>query len=317
MLRYICKRLLALVPLLLGVSLIVFLLLRLGDNDPAMSYLRLSGIPPTDQALAEARLELGLDDPLPAQYLSWLGRAVRLDFGRSYVTGAPVTEHLLHYLPNTLYLAGVSVLLTILLSVPLGMLAAVYKDRWPDHLSRVLAYVGVSTPSFWLGFLMVLFFSVYLGWLPSMGLGGLSHVIMPALSIALMSTCINMRLIRGSMLEQMNQRHVLYARIRGLGQRRIVTRHVFVNGLVPVITAMGMHIGEILGGAVVAEVVFSWPGVGRYAVSALFNRDFPVMQCFVLMMTVIFVLCNLAADILYAAVDPRLRLDGNGGNGGE
>lgn len=313
MTRYIAKRLLTLIPLLLGVSLIVFLLLRLGPNDPAMSYLRLSGIPPTDQALMEARIELGLDRPLAVQYLDWLGKAVRLDFGRSYVTGAPVTDHLLHYLPNTLYLAGVSFLLTILLSVPLGMLAAAHKDRWPDHLSRALAYIGVSTPSFWLGFLLMIVFSVKLNWLPSMGMGGFSHVIMPALSIALMSMCVNMRLIRGNMLEQTHNRHILYARLRGVPESRIVTRHVFKNALIPVITAMGMHIGEILGGAVVAEVVFSWPGVGRYAVSALYNRDFPVMQCFVLMMTVIFVLCNLLADILYAAIDPRIRLENGGG----
>lgn len=313
MIRYIVKRLLTLVPLLLGVSLIVFLLLQLGPNDPAMSYLRLSGIPPTDQALAEARLELGLDRPLPVQYLDWLGKAVRLDFGRSYVTGAPVTEHLLHYLPNTLYLAGVALVLTIVLSVPLGIFAAVYKDRWPDHLSRILAYIGVATPSFWLGFVLLIVFSVKLNWLPAAGMGGMRHVIMPAASIALMSMCVNMRLIRGSMLEQMHTRHVQYARLRGVPEEAIVTRHVFKNALIPVLTAMGMHVGEILGGAVVAEVVFSWPGVGRYAVSALYNRDFPVMQCFVLLMTTIFVLCNLLVDILYAAVDPRIRLENTGG----
>ncbi len=309
MLSYIAKRLLMLVPLMIGVSLVVFVLLHLGPNDPAMSYLRLSGIPPTDQALAEARVELGLDQPLPVQYLSWLGKAVRLDFGQSYVTGAPVTDHLLQYLPNTLYLAGVSIALVIVLSVPLGILAALYKDRWPDHLSRVLAYIGVSTPSFWLGFLLMILFSVKLNWLPSMGMGGFTHVIMPAFSIALMSMCVNMRLIRGSMLEQMNTRQVLYARLRGVSEGRIVTRHIFKHALIPVLTAFGMHAGEILGGAVVAEVVFSWPGVGRYAVSALYNRDFPVIQCFVLLMTVIFVLCNLLVDILYAAVDPRIRLD--------
>lgn len=313
MLKYVLKRLAMLVPLLLGVSIVVFLLLRAGENDPAMSYLRLSGIPPTDAALEEARATLGLDQPLVMQYLSWLGRAVRLDFGVSYVTGAPVTAHLLHYLPNTLYLAGVSLLLTLVLSLPLGMLAAVYKNRWPDQVSRVLAYLGVSTPSFWLGFIMILIFSVKLGWLPSMGIGGLGHVIMPAFSVALMSMCINMRLIRGSMLEQMNARHILYARMRGVGEARIIGMHVLKNSLIPVITAFGMHVGEILGGAVVAEVVFSWPGVGRYAVSAIYNRDFPVMQCFILMMTVIFVVCNLATDLLYAWVDPRTRADAGEG----
>ncbi|MCD8140082.1 MAG: ABC transporter permease subunit [Planctomycetaceae bacterium] len=210
---------------------------------------------------------------------------MRLDFGVSYVTGAPVTTHLLHYLPNTLYLAAVSLLLTVLLSLPLGVAGAVWKNRWPDHLTRALAYIGVSTPSFWLGFVLILVFSVKLGWLPSMGIGGWRHVLLPALSVVLMSMCINMRLIRGSMLEQMHSRPVLYARIRGVLPGRILGGHVLRNSLIPVVTALGMHIGEILGGAVVAEVVFSWPGVGRYAVSAIMNRDFPVMQCFILMMT--------------------------------
>ncbi len=312
MLRYVVTRLAMLVPILLGVSIVVFILLRTGENDPALSYLRLSNIPPTDAALAEARTSLGLDLPLPEQYLNWLGRAVRLDFGVSYVTGAPVTRHLLHYLPNTLYLAAVSLLLTVVLSLPLGIVGAVWKNRWPDHLTRALAYIGVSTPSFWLGFVLILLFSVKLGWLPSMGIGGWRHVLLPALSVALMSMCINMRLIRGSMLEQMHSRPVLYAKIRGVLPGRILRSHVLRNSLIPVVTALGMHIGEILGGAVVAEVVFSWPGVGRYAVSAIMNRDFPVMQCFILMMTLIFVLCNLLTDILYALIDPRIHLEGTG-----
>ncbi|MCD8349054.1 MAG: nickel ABC transporter permease subunit NikB [Planctomycetaceae bacterium] len=309
MLRYILIRLALLIPILLGVSLVVFILLRTGENDPALSYLRLSNIPPTDHALAEARTALGLDLPLPEQYLNWLGRAVRLDFGISYVTGAPVTRHLLHYLPNTLYLAAVSLVLTVVLSLPLGIIGAVWKNRWPDHLTRALAYIGVSTPSFWLGFVLILVFSVKLGWLPSMGIGGWRYVLLPALSVALMSMCINMRLIRGSMLEQMHSRPVLYAKIRGVMPGRILGGHVLRNSLIPVVTALGMHIGEILGGAVVAEVVFSWPGVGRYAVSAIMNRDFPVMQCFILMMTLIFVLCNLLTDILYAFIDPRIHLE--------
>jgi len=308
MARFILRRLVTLAPLLFGVSVIVFLLLHLGPNDPAMSYLRLSNIPPTDAALEEARETLGLNRPLMEQYLAWLSRAVRLDFGISYTTKAPVTKHLLHYLPNTIYLAAVSMLITVALSLPLGILAAKSKGRWPDHLTRLLAYIGVSTPSFWLAFLMIIVFAVRLGWLPSMGLGGFRHVIMPAFSVALMSTCINMRLIRGNMLEQMHTRHVLYARLRGVKEGYILTGHVLKNSLIPVVTAMGMHIGEILGGAVVAEVIFSWPGVGRYAVSAIYNRDFPVMQCFILMMTAIFVLCNLLTDILYAFLDPRIRL---------
>jgi nickel transport system permease protein len=297
---------------MLGVSIVVFLLLHFGPNDPAISYVRLSGIPATDQAIETARRTLGLDKPLVTQYVNWLAGAIRLDFGNSYITGRPVTEHLLHYLPNTLYLATVSMLITVLMSVPLGIVAAVKKNRMPDHFSRILAYIGVSTPSFWLAFLLMLLFSIKLKWLPPMGLGGLSYVIMPAFTAAFMSTCINMRLIRGSMLEQMHTRHVLYARIRGVRERTILKDHIFKNSLIPVVTAMGMHMGEILGGAIIAETIFAWPGVGRYAVSAINNRDFPVLQCFVLMMTGIFVIFNLVTDLIYAALDPRIRIE-NGG----
>ncbi len=309
MLRFIARRILLLIPLLLAVSLLVFVILRIGENDPAMAYLRLSQIPPTDQALAQAREELGLNRPLPVQYVQWLFKAIKMDFGRSYVTGAPVTERLLYYMPNTLYLAGISLLLTLAVSLPLGILASLQKDRWADHLTRALAFVGVSTPSFWLGFLLVFLFSVKLDWLPPLGMGGFTHVIMPAVTLALMSTCINMRLIRSSMLEQMHTRSVLYARVRGIKERWVVGRHILKNAFIPVVTAMGMHVGELLGGAVVVEIIFAWPGAGRYAVSAIYNRDFPVMQCFILVMTVIFVGVNLLVDILYAWLDPRIRYE--------
>lgn len=310
MTRFIVKRIVLLIPLMLAVSVLVFLILRLGENDPAMAYLRLSQIPPTDEALAAAREELGLNQPIAVQYVNWLWKALHLDFGVSYVTGAPVLERLLYYLPNTLYLAGVSLIFMIGLSFPLGVFSALKKDKWPDHLTRAMAYIGVSTPSFWLGFLLVFVFSIKLGWLPPLGKGGVAHVIMPAFTLALMSMCINTRLIRTSMLEQMNTRSVLYARIRGVMEKWVIGRHVLKNSMIPVVTAVGMHIGEMLGGAVVVEIIFAWPGLGGYAVSAIYNRDYPVMQCFILMMTVIFVLCNLIVDVLYAWLDPRIRYEG-------
>jgi nickel transport system permease protein len=309
-LKFIIKRLLILIPLMLGVSLVVFLMLHYGPNDPAISYVRLSGIPPTDEAIIEARHTLGLDRPLAVQYFSWLGKAIRLDFGTSFVAGAPVLDLMLHYFPNTLYLAAVSMLMTLLISIPMGVYSAVKKDKLPDHICRAVSYVGVATPSFWLAFLLILLLSIKLGWLPPMGFGGVTYVLMPAFTAAFMSTCINMRLIRGNMLDQMHTRHLLYARIRGVKEPLILRDHIFRNSLIPVITVLGMHLGEILGGAVIAETVFAWPGVGRYALSAINNRDFPVIQCFVLMMTGIFVLCNLVTDILYAALDPRIRLEG-------
>ncbi len=311
MARFVFKRILILPPILLAVSIVVFLILRLGEGDPAMAYLRLSQIPPTDQALAVAREHLGLNLPLSAQYFQWLSKAAVMDFGTSYVTRRPVLDDLLYYLPNTLTLAGVSMLLTLLLSFPLGILSSLYRERWIDQATRGISFLGVSMPSFWLGFILVFVFSVKLGWLPPMGREGAASVIMPASALALMSMCINTRLIRASMLEQMGHRMVLYARARGVLERWVIGRHVLKNALVPVVTAMGMHVGELLGGAVVVETLFAWPGIGRYAVTAIYNRDFPVMQCFILLMTVIFVLCNLLVDILYAWLDPRIRMQGD------
>ena len=312
MLRYILKRLALLPLILLAVSLVVFGILRLGEGDPAMSYLRMSNIPPTDHALAVARAELGLDRPLHVQYLDWLGRAVRGDFGRSYVTKNPVLDEILYYLPNTLILAAASLMLTLVLSVPLGMVAALRKDRLPDHFTRGLSFFGVSMPNFWFGFLLVWLFSIKLGWLPPMGKGGPAYMVMPVLTMSLMSLCINTRLIRANMLDNMHSRFVLYARARGLPESVVVGRHVLVNSLIPVITAVGMHVGELFGGAVIAESIFAWPGVGRYAVSAIYNRDYPIMQCFILIMTTIFVTMNLVVDICYAWLDPRIRYEGGG-----
>jgi nickel transport system permease protein len=308
--RFVLKRLLLLVPILFMVSLVVFIILRLGKGDPAMAYLRLSQIPPTDEALATAREILGLNKPMIVQYVTWLGKALHLDFGLSYVTRRPVLNDILYYLPATLSLAGVSLLLTLLVSVPLGVLAALGRDRLIDHVTRALAFCGVSMPNFWLGFLLVYLFAIVLGWLPPMGRGTPAHMILPAITLSLMSLSINIRLIRASMLENLGSRSVLYARARGLSELRIVGFHVLKNSFIPVVTAIGMHVGELLGGAAVVESVFAWPGVGRYAVSAICNRDYPVMQCFILFMVVIFVICNLLVDICYALLDPRIRVQG-------
>lgn len=309
---FIFRRLLLLPLMLLGASLVIFLLLQLGPSDPAMDYLRLSRLPPTAGALEAAREMLGLDRPLALQYLDWLWRALHLDFGISYASGRPVLPDLLYYLPATLQLAGVALGLTLCVSIPLGMWAARHRNRMPDHIVRLIAFLGVSMPNFWLGFLLVLLFSVQLGWLPAMGRGGPSHMIMPALALSFMSLAINARLLRASMLEVAGQRHITYARLRGLPETRIERSHVLRNALLPIITATGMHVGELIGGTLIIESVFGWPGVGRYAVSAIFNRDYPVIQCFTLLMVGIFVICNLIVDIIYAYADPRIRLSAEG-----
>lgn len=312
MLRFIAGRL-ALIPvMLLGVSAVVFAMLRLGRGDPALDYLRISQIPPTDEAIAKVRVLLGLDRPLIEQYLTWLWDAVRLDFGVSYVTRRPVLDEFLYYLPATLQLAAVALLVTLAVSLPLGIWAARHPDKLPDQIVRGIAFIGVSMPNFWLGFLLMIVFSVWLGLLPPLGKGGVAHMLMPVVAVSLMSLSINARMLRTSMLEAGGQRHVLYARLRGLSDGAVTRNHVLRNALLPIVTATGMHVGELIGGTLVVENIFGWPGLGRYAVSAIYNRDFPVLQCFVLMMTLIFVLCNLVIDIFYAWLDPRIRMFAEG-----
>ncbi len=308
MLAFVARRLLALVPLLFLVSLALFVMLHAGRGDPAMDYLHLSQIPPTDAALAEARHELGLDRPLAVQYATWLWGVVRLDFGISWVTRRPVLEDLATFLPATLELAGAALLLTVAVGVPLGVAAALARNRWPDHATRVFAFLGVSIPNFWFAYLLIILFAVTLGWLPVTGRGGLAHLALPALATALMSAAVMVRLVRSSVLGQMSNRHIVFARARGLAPRTVVGRHVVLNALIPPVTALGLHVGELLGGAMVVEMVFAWPGIGRYALQAISNRDYPALQGFVVAMTLVFVLCNLAVDIVCAWLDPRIRL---------
>ncbi|TSH99053.1 nickel ABC transporter permease subunit NikB [Verticiella sediminum] len=307
MAAYVLRRVAVLPLMLLGASLAIFFMLRLGAGDPALDYLRLSQVPPTDAALAEARQTLGLDRPAAVQYLDWLAAALRGDLGVSYATRRPVMDDLLHYLPATLQLAGAAFALTLLASVPLGLWAARHRERWQDHVVRAVCFLGVSMPNFWLGFLLVLGLSVTLGWLPPMGRGGWAHLVMPAIAVSFMSMAINARLLRASLLEAGGQPHVRYARLRGLSAGRVEHAHILRNALIPVVTASGMHLAELIGGTLVVESVFGWPGVGRYAVSAIFNRDYPVIQGFALMMVVIFAACNLVVDVAYAMLDPRMR----------
>ncbi|WP_159236553.1 nickel ABC transporter permease subunit NikB [Raoultella terrigena] len=305
--RYVLRRILLLLPMIFAASVIIFLMLRLGTGDPALDYLRLSNLPPTPEMVASTRAMLGLDQSLVTQYASWLWKALHLDFGLSFATQRPVIDDVMHFLPATLQLAGAALVIILLTSVPLGIWAARHRDRPADFIVRAIAFLGVSMPNFWLAFLLVMFFSVYLQWLPALGYGGWQHLILPAASIALMSLAINARLLRASMLEVAGQRHVTWARLRGLSDRQTERRHILRNASLPVVTAIGMHIAELIGGTMIIENIFAWPGIGRYAVSAIFNRDYPVIQCFTLVMVVVFALCNLTVDLLNAALDPRIR----------
>lgn len=306
--RYIIiTRILWLVPILLCSTFIAFALLRLGNSDPVLSYIIASHLVATPELINELRHSFGLDMPLIEQYFHWLKGAIRLDFGYSYVSGGSVSEAFAIFLPNTAKLVLCGFILTLVLSIPLGFLSAFFYHRFPDVLIRCFCFLGVSMPSFWLAFLLILCFSVYLGWLPATGLESSKSLILPSISIALMSICINARLICANMLEVQNQRHIIYAKMRGVRGLGLYTKHIFYNAFLPILTAFGMHLGELIGASLVIESVFGLPGIGTYSIEAIASHDYPVIMCFVVSLCVCFVVCNAIVDILYAAFNPLVR----------
>ncbi|WP_253747089.1 ABC transporter permease subunit, partial [Helicobacter sp. CLO-3] len=312
MARYIFFRFLYLVPLLLLGSMAIFALLRLNHTDPIAQYLLQSNLNSTPEIIAQLKAEFGLDKPIWQQYVAWLKGAVMLDFGASFMSGRSVSEDFLRLLPNTLLLVFCAFALTLIISIPLGIISASYKDRLPDIIARALCFVGVSMPNFWLSFILIGIFCVWLGWLPALGLDSAASLILPCVSIALMSICINSRLIRANMLEVRKGRHVLYAKARGISGGALTFRHIFYNALLPIVTAFGMHIGELIGGALIIESIFALPGIGFYSIQGIANHDFPIIQCFIVVLCVIFALCNLAVDVCYALLDARVVRSLNG-----
>lgn len=309
MAKFIIKRILYAILCLFLASIFIFLLLRLNGTDAVLNYLYVSGIAPTDEAINNARIMLGLNESIYSQYIKWISGALRFDFGYSYFTNRAIGPDLFEYLINTLKLTSFAFLLTLAISFPFGILSAIYKNKFFDYFVRAFSFLGVSTPNFWLGLLFILFFSVKLGWLPPFGIGGFSHIIMPALAISFMSIAINARFIRVNFLESSNERYITYAKMRRVSKSKIYIKHILTNSLLPLITAFGMHIGELFGGALVIENIFAYPGVGRYAVGAIYNSDYPVIQAFILMMCFVFILINLITDIVYVIIDPRIKYE--------
>jgi peptide/nickel transport system permease protein/nickel transport system permease protein len=305
---YAVRRVLQLIPVLLGISLVTFLLVQLMPSDPAVVVLRISEVPITPEAITAMREQLGLNRPLPIQYLNWLWRVIQLDFGTSFVTGQPVLQEIFYYLPTTIELTLSTTILIWLVSIPLGVLAALYRDSIFDYASRLFAYVGAALPNFWLGFLLMYFFSFQLGWLPVMGRGNWTHLVLPSITLAWPPAAVYARLLRNSMLDSLSQNYVLYARARGLRERFVVGRHVLRNALLPVVTLFGMSIAHLLAGAVIVENVFALPGIGRFAVRSILSRDYPVIQAYVCLAAIFFVITNLIVDLTYSYLDPRIRL---------
>lgn len=307
--HYIVRRILQSNPVLLGISLITFVLIQLLPSDPAVVILRVNKIPVTLEAIAATREKLGLDRPLYVQYLDWLWKVIHLDFGNSFITGEPVFQEILHYAPVTLELTACTAVVILLVALPTGILAALYKDSVFDQISRVFAYTGTAIPSFWLGFLLMYLFSLKLHLFPVMGSGTLAHFVLPAITLAWAPAAIYARLLRSSMLDSLSQNYVLYARARGLFERIVIGKHVFKNALLPVVTIFGLSFAHLLSGAVIVENVFALPGVGRFIVKSILSRDYPIIQCCVCLSAVLFVLTNLIVDLIYGYLEPRIRLD--------
>lgn len=316
--KYVAKRLLLLIPMLLGVSVIVFALVNVLPSDPISIMLGANPqLPPDPKVVASLRAQYGLDLPLHVQYLRFLGRVLRGDLGTSIFTQQGVLRSILERLPATIELTLASLFVGLLIAIPVGIVSAVKQYSWIDNLSLAWAMLGVSMPSFWLGLLLILCFSLRLGWLPVSGMGSLEygigdvarHLFMPAVTLGTGLAGLVARVTRSSMLEVMRQDYIRTARSKGLSGLAVLVRHAFKNAAIPVLTVVGFQFGYLLGGAVVVETIFSWPGVGRLAVNAIMNRDLPVIQGTVLVFTLLFVLVNLIVDVLYAYVDPRIHYD--------
>ncbi|HZG15825.1 MAG TPA: nickel ABC transporter permease subunit NikB [Candidatus Bathyarchaeia archaeon] len=310
MVSYIGKRILAVIPIVLFAIFITFVLIRISPVDPAEAYLTAAHIHPTEEVLAEKRKEFGLDQPLHVQYFQTVMKICRLDFGKSYLTNEPIIEEIKERIPATMQLAVSSIVLAVVISIPLGFLSAVYKNSLIDKFSRLLSFFGASIPQFWLGYLLIFFFSVKLDLFPVEGRGSWQHLVLPAVTLSLALIAIYTRLLRSSVLEQLQESYVLYARTRGLKERTIVAKHVLKIAITPVITGLGMNMGKLMTGTIIVEQVFSWPGFGRYFVEAIFNRDIPVIQSYVIFAACLFVVCNLIVDLVQMYMDPRISMKG-------
>ena len=309
MLHFILRRLLYLIPVWLGISLVAFLLTNLTPGDPArLALQRELGRQPTTEETAAAQEQMGLNDAAPIRYLKWLSDAVTGDLGTSYRTGTPVLGSLAERFPNTLKIAGFGLLLAIAIAMPLGVLAAVYRRSPIDHFSRVIALLGASMPSYWIAYLLILLLSVRLGLLPVAGSQTWQHAVMPALTLGIGGSASLMRLTRSETLETLNQDYIRTARAKGLRSGKVLIGHALRNTLIPLTTVLGMRFAGMLGGAVIVETIFSWPGIGKLMVDAIFDRDYPMIQGFVLFMGTAFLLINLLVDLGYGLIDPRIRL---------
>ncbi len=307
MLRYSLQRIIQLLPTIFGIYTVAFLLMRVLPGDPAMYIL---GFHDDPRALEALRANMHLDDPLGVQYVAFLEGSIQGDFGRSYLTGLPVSDMIAKAVPPTLWLGAAAMVIALVVGVPLGIIAAIRKDSLWDNLSRLLALLGVSIPVFWLGVQLQLLFGLQLKWLPISGLGIDKHLVMPAVAASLGTLALLTRMTRSSMLDEINQDYVRTAEGKGLMSRVIIINHVLRNALIPVVTVWGGSLANLLSGTLLVEVIFSWPGIGRLLVQAVSTRDYPLVQALVIVFALLYAGINLLIDLSYPLIDPRIRING-------
>jgi ABC-type dipeptide/oligopeptide/nickel transport system permease component len=307
MARFILKRFLQLIPILLGVATVTFLIMYVIPSDPVLS---LVGERYDAETLDRLREQIGLNEPLPIRYLNYLMDTVRLDLGRSFITGKPVIDSIREYFPRTLLLAASAMFLAVVAGLVIGVISALERFRWLGRFLMITSLVGVSIPVFWLGLLLIYLFSIQLSLLPPSGYGGgsLRYLILPAVTLSFASMATVARVSRSAFHDISSEDFARTARAKGLNEFKVYGKHLFRNALIPVITIVGTDFGSYLSGSVLTESIFGWPGLGRFIVRAILRRDFPVIQGSVLFMAVLFIMVNLAVDISYGIVDPRIRL---------
>ena len=307
--KYIVRRFLQLIPILIGITLLSFLLMHTAAADAIDVMEANTGGVLSEEAKEQARRELRLDRPLLVQYAVWLQNVLSGDMGKSYVSGEPVYSAFVSKLPATIYLTLTSIFVTVLISVPLGILAAVRQNRFVDYLIRFFSFIGNSLPNFFVSLLLIYFFALKLGWFPVMGNSqGWKSVILPTLTLVLSMASKYTRQVRAAVLEEMDKDYVLGARARGIREKRILYFSVLKASMLTIVTLLTLSVGSLLGGTAIVESIFMWDGVGKMAVDAITMRDYPVIQAYVIWMAVIYVLINLVTDVIYHYLDPRIRL---------
>lgn len=304
MIKYIMKRLLALIPVIIGITLLIYCVMSFSPGDPATMQL---GSAATQESIAQLRVELGLDQPIVVQYLRYMANLLRGDMGNSYITGNSVSGEIASRFPHTLKLSIAAMALAVVISIPIGIVCATRPNSLLDAVSMIFALIGLSMPAFWCGLMLILVFSVWLGWFPAVAANSVRGLTLPSVTLAFGSMAIITRITRSSMLEVIRQDYIRTAKAKGVPRRAIIRRHALPNAMIPTITVIGLEIGTALSGAVLTETVFAWPGLGRLVVDAIKNKDTPLVLGSIMVFAITFSLVNLIVDILYAYVDPRIR----------